>query len=90
MSTGHNPDLAARRAAAAAVLADFTTAIKTAPLTKPPNMFTWAMRLRDTLAAVLDALDQAGSQAVQGPGLAGWELMPGRRSRMRSGGGGHA
>jgi hypothetical protein len=48
-------ELAARRTAAAAVLADFRTDLASAPLTSPPPMTTWALRLASVLGDVLAA-----------------------------------
>jgi hypothetical protein len=49
-------ELDARRTAAAAVAGDFMTAVGSAPLTRPPDFVTWALRLRDHLVQLLDGL----------------------------------
>ncbi len=49
-------ELAARRTAAAAVLADYRAAVASAPLTKPPGR-EWMLRLASVLGDLLDALD---------------------------------
>ena len=59
---GHVPvpaELAARRTAAAAVLADFRADLPSAPLTSPPPMASWALRLASALGDVLDGQDDA-------------------------------
>jgi hypothetical protein len=53
-------ELAARRTAAAALLGDFRRECETAPLTAPPPMLTWALRLASALSALLDATDETG------------------------------
>jgi hypothetical protein len=51
-------ELAARRTAAAAVLADYRAALAAAPLSRPPGR-EWMLRLADTLGELLDALGPA-------------------------------
>jgi hypothetical protein len=46
-------ELAARRTAAAAVLADYRAALHSAPLSRPPGR-EWMLRLADALGGVLD------------------------------------
>jgi hypothetical protein len=58
MSDSTNPsaaEVAARRTAAAAVLADFRADLRAAPLTSPPPMTIWALRLASVLGDVLAA-----------------------------------
>ena len=52
-------ELAARRTAAAAVLADFRRDLASAPRTSPPPMATWALRLADVLGQLLDEMPRA-------------------------------
>jgi hypothetical protein len=52
--------MAARRTAAAAVLADYRTAVASAPLTRPPGR-EWMFRLADALGGVLDQADAEGT-----------------------------
>jgi hypothetical protein len=49
-------ELAARRTAAAAVLADYRRELHSAPLSKPPGR-EWMLRLADVLGDLLAALD---------------------------------
>jgi hypothetical protein len=49
-------DLAARRAAAASVLADYQRELHTAPLSRPPGR-EWMLRLATELESLLGALD---------------------------------
>ena len=49
-------DLAARRAAAASVLADYNRELRTAPLSRPPGR-EWMLRLATELESLLTALD---------------------------------
>ena len=58
MSNKISPELAARRTAAAAVLADYGDAVASAPLTRPPGR-EWMFRLADALGLVLDGLADA-------------------------------
>lgn len=51
-----NAELAARRTAAAAVLADYRRELHTAPLSRPPGR-EWMLRLAEELGSVLAALD---------------------------------
>ncbi|HEY6275605.1 MAG TPA: hypothetical protein VIX86_04665 [Streptosporangiaceae bacterium] len=51
-------ELAARRTAAAAVLADYRAALASAPVTRPPGR-EWMLRLADTLGDLLGALGPA-------------------------------
>ncbi len=51
-------DLAARRAAAASVLADYNRELATAPLSRPPGR-EWMLRLADVLDDLLSALARA-------------------------------
>jgi hypothetical protein len=48
-------ELHARRTAAAAVLADFNRELHTAPLSSPPPMGTWALRLSWALESLLES-----------------------------------
>ena len=50
-------ELAARRTAAAAVLADYRAAVASAPLTNPPGR-EWMLRLASVLGDLLDAHDE--------------------------------
>ena len=50
-------ELAARRAAAAAVLADYRAALASAPLSKPPGR-EWMLRLASVLEDLLAAHDE--------------------------------
>jgi hypothetical protein len=52
-------ELAARRTAAAAVLGDFRAACASAPVTSPPPMGTWALRLASALGDLLAGLSRA-------------------------------
>ena len=64
MSNKVNPELAARRTATAAILADFHNELATAPLTQPPDMALWAFRLSGALGTILDGLaDDQDDQA---------------------------
>lgn len=59
-------ELAARRTAAAAVLADFRRALATTPPGNGHGMHYWATRLADHLGQVLDApADPAAGQLAQ-------------------------
>jgi hypothetical protein len=49
-------ELAARITAAEAVLADFRADLASAPLTSPPPMGAWALRLSTALGDVLAAI----------------------------------
>jgi hypothetical protein len=60
---GQLAELAARRTTAAAVLADYRTALASAPLANPPGR-EWMLRLADTLGMLLDGL--AVEDAPQG------------------------
>jgi hypothetical protein len=51
-----NADLAARRTAAAAVLADYRRELLSAPLTRPPGR-EWMLRLATELESLLEALN---------------------------------
>jgi hypothetical protein len=51
-------ELAARRTAAAAVLADYRAAVDSAPLSQPPGR-EWMLRLADMLGELLDAFGPA-------------------------------
>ncbi len=70
-------ELAARRTAAAAVLADYRREVATAPLSRPPGRH-WMLRLAAELESVLGALDSepgaagldAGQRAVLAQALA--------------------
>jgi hypothetical protein len=53
-----NAELAARRTAAAAVLADYRAAAASAPLSRPPGR-EWTLRLASMLSLLLDALPGA-------------------------------
>jgi hypothetical protein len=53
-----NAELAARRTAAAAVLADYRAAAASAPLSRPPGP-EWTLRLASMLSLLLDALPGA-------------------------------
>ena len=52
------PELAARYTAASAALADFRADLASAPLTSPPPMAAWALRLASALGTVLAGLGQ--------------------------------
>jgi hypothetical protein len=52
-------ELAARATAAEAVLADFRADLASAPLTSPPPMTTWALRLSGALNDLLAGLSRA-------------------------------
>jgi hypothetical protein len=57
-------ELAARRTAAEAVLADFRADLASAPLTSPPPMGTWALRLATALGDLLAELSRTEPDAA--------------------------
>lgn len=73
-------DLAARRASAAAVLADYRRELVAAPLSRPPGR-EWMLRLADVLADVLAALDAEAGAAVNARGAAAVPLETEKQAR---------
>jgi hypothetical protein len=61
-------ELAARVTAAEAVLADFRADLASAPLTSPPPMAAWALKLSFVLADVLAELTRAAASGVSPDG----------------------
>jgi hypothetical protein len=64
-------ELAARRTAAAAVLGDFRAACASAPVTSPPPMGSWALRLASSLGDLLAGLSRS---ALPAPALTAEQL----------------
>jgi hypothetical protein len=63
-----NAELAARRTAAAAVLADYRAAAASAPLSRPPGR-EWTLRLASMLDLLLDALPGALDDPIAADGV---------------------
>jgi len=73
-------DLAARRAAAASVLADYCRELDSAPLSRPPGR-EWMLRLADVLGDVPAALDAEAGAAVNVGGAAAVPLETERQAQ---------
>jgi hypothetical protein len=73
-----NAELNARRTAAAAVLADFTRELHSAPLSSPPGR-EWMFRLADVLGDLLHALGPGAARGQEPAATTGQDLLPPER-----------